>query len=80
MILVQWLVAAIDACYVASGRFDAFWEMSLKAWDIAAGGLIAEEGGALVTAIDGSPDYISAPQSILAAAPGIYDQMLEQLN
>ncbi len=72
--------AAIDACYVAAGRFDAFWEFSLKPWDIAAGGLIAEEGGALVTALDGSPDYITTPQSVLAAAPGIHQQLLKQLK
>jgi myo-inositol-1(or 4)-monophosphatase len=72
--------AAIDACYVAAGRFDAFWEYSLKPWDIAAGGLIAEEGGARVTTMDGKPDYISAPQSVLAAAPGIYQQVLDQLK
>jgi myo-inositol-1(or 4)-monophosphatase len=72
--------AALDGCYVAAGRFDAFWELTLRPWDIAACGLIAEEAGARVTAIDGSPDYISAPQSILAAAPGIYQQVLEQLK
>jgi len=72
--------AALDGCYVAAGRFDGFWELSLKSWDVAAGGLIAEEGGAIVTATDGKPDYISAPQSILAATPGIYKQVLEQLK
>lgn len=72
--------AALDGCYVASGRFDGFWELSLKPWDIAAAGLIAEEAGAHVTATDGKADYISTPQSILATAPGIHQQMLEQLN
>jgi myo-inositol-1(or 4)-monophosphatase len=72
--------AALDGCYVAAGRFDGFWELTLRPWDIAAAGLIAEEAGARVTATDGKPDYISAPQSIIAAAPGIYQQMLEQLN
>jgi myo-inositol-1(or 4)-monophosphatase len=72
--------AAIDASYVAAGRFDAFWEYSLKPWDIAAGGLIAEEAGAKVTSMNGGPDYIFSPQSVIAAAPGIYQQMLEQLN
>jgi myo-inositol-1(or 4)-monophosphatase len=72
--------AAIDACYVAAGRFDAFWEYSLKPWDIAAGGLIAEEAGALVTALDGRPDYITTPQSVLAAAPGIHQQLMDQLK
>jgi myo-inositol-1(or 4)-monophosphatase len=72
--------AAIDASYVAAGRFDAFWEYSLKPWDIAAGGLIAEESGAVVTALDGGPDYISAPQSVLAATPGIHKKILENMG
>ena len=72
--------AALDGCYVAEGRFDGFWELTLKPWDIAAAGLIAEEAGARVTATDGKPDYISTPQSILAAAPGIYEKLLEQLK
>lgn len=72
--------AALDGCYVAAGRFDGFWELALRPWDIAAAGLIAEEAGARVTATDGKANYISTPQSILATAPGIYQQMLEQLN
>jgi len=72
--------AALDGCYVAAGRFDGFWELTLKPWDIAAAGLIAEEAGARVTAINGKQDYISAPQSIIAAAPGIYQKIFEQLN
>lgn len=71
--------AALDLCYVAAGRFDAFWEFKLKAWDIAAGGLIAEEAGAKVTAVDGSTDYLSA-LTIIASAPGIYEQVREQLK
>ena len=72
--------AALDGCYVAAGRFDGFWELSLKSWDVAACGLIAEEGGARVSSTEGNLDYISSPQSILAAAPGIYEQLLEELQ
>ena len=72
--------AALDACYVAAGRFDGFWELSLHAWDVAAAGLIAEEAGALVTDIKGLPDYLADPISVLAAAPGVYGQMLDVLN
>jgi len=72
--------AALDGCYVASGRFDGFWEFALRPWDIAAAGLIAEEAGARVTKIDGSVDYLSSPISILAAAPGVYEKILEQLR
>jgi myo-inositol-1(or 4)-monophosphatase len=72
--------AALDLCYVAAGRFDGFWELSLKPWDVAAGGLVCQEAGALVTDIRGKADFISAPQSILAAAPGIHATMLAELN
>ncbi len=72
--------AALDLCYVAAGRFDGFWEMALNPWDVAAGGLIAEEAGARVTNITGAADYLSPPQSVLASTPGIYTRMLEELN
>lgn len=72
--------AALDACYVAAGRFEGFWELALKPWDVAAAGLIAEEAGAIVTNIDGLPDYISAPQSIVAAAPGVHAHLLSALR
>ncbi len=72
--------AALDTCYVAAGRFDGYWELSLKPWDVAAAGLIAEEAGARVTNIDGLPDYISTPQSIIAAAPGIHAELMAALH
>lgn len=72
--------AALDLCYVAAGRFDGFWEMSLHPWDVAAGGLICEEAGASVTNVSGGPDYISSPQSVLASTPGIHTYMLNELN
>jgi myo-inositol-1(or 4)-monophosphatase len=46
--------AAIDLCYVATGRFDAYWEYGLKPWDIAAGKIILEEAGGMITNMDGS--------------------------
>jgi myo-inositol-1(or 4)-monophosphatase len=72
--------AALDLCYVAAGRFDGFWEMALNPWDVAAGGLIAEEAGAHVTNVSGDADYISPPQSVLACAPGIHARMLDELS
>jgi myo-inositol-1(or 4)-monophosphatase len=72
--------AALDLCYVAAGRFDGFWELSLKPWDVAAAGLIAEQAGARVTNLQGKADYLSPPLSILAAGPELYEKMVEVLN
>lgn len=72
--------AALDACYVAAGRFDGFWELSLKPWDVAAGGLIAEEAGARVTNLQGGADYLSPPLSVLAAGPELHEKMLDVLH
>jgi myo-inositol-1(or 4)-monophosphatase len=72
--------AALDACWVAAGRFDGFWEIALHPWDVAAGGLIAEEGGATVTNTRNGHDYLSPPQSIIAATPGIHAQILDSLG
>ena len=43
--------AALDLCYVAAGRLDAYWELKLKPWDVAAGGLIVQRAGGSVTNI-----------------------------
>ena len=72
--------AALDLCYVAAGRLDGFWEIRLNAWDVAAGALIAMEAGALVTDVHGGPDFISKPQSVLAANPVLHVKMLEILK
>ena len=47
--------AALNLCYVAQGRLDAYWANVLKVWDIAAGSLIATEAGAALTKHDGNP-------------------------
>jgi myo-inositol-1(or 4)-monophosphatase len=72
--------AALDAAWVGAARFDAFWEISLNPWDVAAGGLVAEEAGAKVTDVRNGPDYLAVPQSIIAAAPGIHGQIVEELR
>lgn len=72
--------AAQDLCYVAAGRLDGYWELRLNAWDVAAGGLIAEEAGAIVTNIQGDSDYMSEPFSILAANPYLHGEILKLVN
>jgi myo-inositol-1(or 4)-monophosphatase len=72
--------AALDLCYVAAGRFEGFWEMSLKPWDVAAGGLVCQEAGATITNVDGDPDFVSPPQSVVASAPGVHSQIMAALH
>ncbi|MHC4660502.1 MAG: inositol monophosphatase family protein [Planctomycetota bacterium] len=50
--------AAIDLCFLASGVYDAFWELWLEPWDVAAGSLIVLEAGGTVTDFDGEDGYI----------------------
>ena len=71
--------AALNLCYVAAGRFDGFWELKLKPWDVAAGTIIVEEAGGEVTDFDGnSPDIFG--QEIVASNGLIHQEMLEVLR
>ncbi len=63
--------AALDLCYVAAGRLDAFWETGLSAWDLAAGGLIVREAGGIVSGLDGSEHYLESGH-VLCGSPKIY--------
>ncbi len=63
--------AALDLCYVACGRLDAFWETGLAPWDLAAGSLIIRESGGIVTELDGGEAYMESG-SVLAGTPKIY--------
>jgi myo-inositol-1(or 4)-monophosphatase len=72
--------AALDLCYVAAGRVDGYWELSIKPWDVAAGGLIASEAGATVTTVDGRADYVTPPCSLLAAPPEVHAKMIAVLE
>ena len=66
--------AALDLCYVAAGRLDAFWETGLMAWDLAAGVLINREAGGIVSALDGSETYLDTGH-ILCGTPKIYSRL-----
>ncbi|HEX9051307.1 MAG TPA: inositol monophosphatase family protein [Anaeromyxobacter sp.] len=68
--------AALDLAYVAAGRFDGFWELGLKPWDVAAGILIAREAGALVTDMWGG-DTMLETGDIAAAAPALHRPILD---
>jgi myo-inositol-1(or 4)-monophosphatase len=63
--------AALDLCYVATGSFDGFWELTLAPWDVAAGALIVREAGGVVTRLDGDTEVL-APGGLLAGNPVIH--------
>lgn len=70
--------AVLDLCYVAAGRFDGFWELTLGPWDMAAGGLMVEEAGGRLTDVRGGPWRLDVPQ--VAATNGrIHDALLTAL-
>jgi myo-inositol-1(or 4)-monophosphatase len=71
--------AAIDLAYVACGRFDGFWEDGLNAWDVAAGLLLIEEAGGLVTDFAGGKLNIYTPK-VLASNGLIHDAMRRVLG
>jgi myo-inositol-1(or 4)-monophosphatase len=71
--------AALDLAYVAAGRLDGFWEIGLKPWDIAAGQVLVEEAGGIVTHFDGSPVALTGSE-IAAAGPGLHAAILEVLR
>jgi myo-inositol-1(or 4)-monophosphatase len=71
--------AALDLAYVACGRLDAFWEMGLSAWDMAAGALMILEAGGLVGDLRGEGGYLESGE-ILAATPKLFPPLVEALS
>lgn len=72
--------AALDLCYVASGRLDGYWEIRLKPWDVAAGSLIVREAGGVVTGLNGEKDVLQPPCAVLTANPVLHPLMLAVLQ
>lgn len=71
--------AALDLCYVATGRFDGFWEVELKPWDMAAGNLILTEAGGKVSNYKGEQITLNA-DSIIATNSKIHNNLINLVN
>jgi myo-inositol-1(or 4)-monophosphatase len=67
--------AAVDLAYVACGRFEAFYEYSLHAWDVAAGAFILQRAGGRVSDFKGGNNYIFGGE-LVATNALIYDEFL----
>jgi myo-inositol-1(or 4)-monophosphatase len=70
--------AALDLAYVACGRLDAFWEIGLAPWDMAAGSLLIVEAGGLIGDLKGDPDYLESGD-VVGGNPRVFVQMLHLL-
>ena len=71
--------AALDLAYVAAGRFDGFWELKLRPWDIAAASLLIEEAGGRVTGFSGRPWRLPV-RDVVASNGLVHDEMLGLLR
>jgi len=71
--------AALDLCYVASGRLDGFWERSLQSWDTAAGTVIVSEAGGMISDFSNGP-FLLGGQEVLASNGSIHLEMINVLR
>ncbi|MBI3546961.1 MAG: inositol monophosphatase [Gammaproteobacteria bacterium] len=71
--------ASLDLAYVACGRYEGFWEIGLKPWDIAAGVLLVQEAGGLVSDFASEQNYLESG-NIIAANPKIFAEILRRIQ
>jgi myo-inositol-1(or 4)-monophosphatase len=71
--------AALDLADLAAGRFDAFWELSLAPWDVAAGVVLVREAGGRVTRLDGS-EHVLGHGPIVAGNPALHRWLIDLLR
>ena len=66
--------SVLDLAYIACGRYDGFWEFGLKEWDIAAGALLVQEAGGIITDIDGDTNAFKSG-NVVAGSPKVYEKI-----
>lgn len=71
--------AALDLAYVAAGRLDGFWEIGLQKWDCAAGALLVQEAGGLISDFSGGQNYLKTG-NIVAASPKVFKGILQTIQ
>jgi myo-inositol-1(or 4)-monophosphatase len=67
--------AALDLAYTAAGLFDGFFEFQLSAWDTAAGAILVEEAGGVITDMDGGADYLGSG-NVVCGSPAVHAELL----
>lgn len=71
--------AALDLAYVAAGRFDGFWELGLKPWDIAAGALLIQEAGGIISSVRGDSHFLETG-NVIAGSPKVHEALSRLLQ
>lgn len=71
--------ASLDLAYVAAGRYDAFWESGLSSWDMAAGALLVQEAGGLVSDFSGGHDFLENGH-VVAGNPKCFKAVLQTIQ
>jgi myo-inositol-1(or 4)-monophosphatase len=71
--------SALNLAYLAAGRLDAYWATDTKTWDVAAGWLLVQEAGGVVTGLGGRSRDLAHPHFVAAATPALHAQMLDTL-
>ncbi len=71
--------AALDLAYLAAGRVDGFWEIGLKAWDIAAGALLISEAGGLISDFWGEDRHLYNGH-VVGGTPSVYPLILQEVQ
>jgi myo-inositol-1(or 4)-monophosphatase len=72
--------AALNLCYVAAGRFDAYSARETRAWDVAAGALLVQEAGGTIVGIDGLPFTFEKPQFIATGTRALNETLMELIG
>ncbi len=72
--------AALDLCWVAAGRYDAFFELGLAPWDVAAGMLLVSEAGGSVSRADGSATALDARDVLVSCGASVHAEMIQLLE
>ncbi len=71
--------AALNLCYLATGRLDGYWATCVKNWDVAAGALIAAEAGVVISDLNGRPFDLDDPKFVAAATSRLHHELREVL-
>lgn len=72
--------AALNLCYVAAGRLDAYFAAANKSWDVAAGLLLVTEAGGVVTSYAGRPVALERPDLVAAATPALHAELVAAIG